>query len=222
MKEEKTSSKKKVLYYVALAFGVLLLVAATVLTVYFVRESNEVLEAPPADEPIDDGPVSGGEEQQPPTSGGDVNEPDEPSGGETEQFVAPIENTPCSVVYNEIYYNETLGWIYRHKAVDFVADAGTDVHAMADGVIESVSKSEETGNLVVVNHGGDLRTYYRFVEPNDQLVAGAKVQKGEKIGTVANAYGIERHNGTHLHFEIKLGKDYADPAEYLENVLQEK
>lgn len=219
MKEEKTGSKRKLLYYVALALGVLLLVAATVLTVYFVRESNEVLEAPPANEPADD-PTLGGGEEEPPASGGE--EPGEPSGGETEQFVSPIENTPCSVVYNEIYYNETLGWIYRHKAVDFVADAGTDVHAMADGVIESVSKSEETGNLVVVNHGGDLRTYYRFVEPDDTLVAGTKVQKGDKIGTVANAYGIERHNGTHLHFEIKLGKDYADPAEYLEYVLQEK
>ena len=226
MKEEKSKSKRRLVYYLALAFGVLLLAAATILTVYFVTERSSTLsEEPPIEDPSEPSGPSEPEGPSDPSGPSDPVEPDqpgEPSSGETEKFVMPIQAASCSVSYDDIYHNRTVGWIYRHKAVDFMADAGVDVVCMADGVVESVSYSEETGNLVVVDHGGNLKSYYRFVEPETALHAGMTISKGQKIGTVAEAYGSERADGTHLHFEIKLGEDPEDPAKYLESILQEK
>ena len=235
MSEENTNAKpkkKRLLYYIVLAVCVLLLIAATVLTVYFLTTgSQEVLDAPP----VDQGGTAGGDTGNSGDSGntgdsgdtgdtGDVGgEPSTPSGGEdTVKFVSPIENATCTVEYNVIYNNATLGWIYRHKAVDFEAAAGTEVRCMADGKVESISYSEETGNIILVDHGDGLKTLYRFVEPDASLKEGATVKKGEKLGVVAEAYGIERKDGEHLHLEVELNGKPADPTEYLGTVEGEK
>ncbi len=237
---EKTQNKKKIIYYSILAACALLLIAGIVLTVYFVTRNAETVSEdppivdsgdqndPPAGGEIPGGEIPGGEEpggqdepDDPPASGGE--EPGEPSGGEDAvRFVAPIDYEDYSVVYADIYHNETTGWWYRHKAVDFEAPAGTEVRCMADGTIESVSVSQELGNLIIVDHGDGLKTLYRFVEPVGELAAGQKVSKGEKLGEVATAYGSEARDGEHLHLEIVLNGDYVDPTDYLEPVLEEK
>ncbi len=213
--QQKVKPKKKVLSYIVLAVSVLLLVTATVLTVWFVTQGTQpTLEVPPAGDTGD---------QNEPSGPAEPDEPNKPSGGEdTVRFVSPIAGATYTVEYNVIYTNETLGWIYRHKAVDFDAAAGTEVCCMADGTVESISFSEETGNLIVVDHGDGLKTTYRFVEPDASLKEGAKIAKGGKLGVVAQAYGIERHDGEHLHLEIKIGDDAVDPTEYLDPVLEEK
>ena len=225
MSEENTNTKpkkKRLLYYIVLGVCVLLLIAATVLTVYFLTNgTQDVLETPP----------TGGEDEDPSGGSGNVDDkpndnpegPSTPSGGEdTVRFVSPIEGAPCTVEYNVVYKNETLGWIYRHKAVDFEAAAGPEVRCMADGKVESISFSEETGNLILVDHGDGLKTVYRFVEPDSTLKEGATVKKGQRLGVVAEAYGIERKDGEHLHLEVELNGDPADPTEYLGDILEEK
>ena len=206
MKETKTKSKKRLIYYLVLAVSVLLLVAATVLTVYFVTNGggNVLEEKPPVEDPDD------------------PNDPDEPSGGDSVRFVSPIENATYKVEYGTIYANKTLGWYYRHKAVDFAADEGTAVRSMSDGKIESISYSEETGNIIVIDHGDNLRTCYRFVEPASGLRVGDEVKMGQTIGSVAAAYGTEKFDGTHLHLEVMLGKLYVDPTAYLDSTIEDK
>ena len=212
MKEEKTKSKKKLLYYFILAVSVLLLAAATVLTVYFVSgPSDNVLDKPPVTEPDDPNPP--------------VKDPDKPTGGDDVQvpkYVAPLAKTAYSLAYSEIYTNETVGWSYRHKAIDFAAEAGTDVYAMADGEVESVSYSEETGNVVTIVHADGLKSLYRFVEPAKGLGKGDTVKKGEIIGKVAEAYGSEYKDGPHLHFAVFLKDKAVNPTDYFEAVLEEK
>ncbi len=224
MSEENTNvkpKKKKLLYYIVLAVCVLLLIAATVLTVYFLTTGTEnVLDGPSVDGPNDNTGDTGDTGNQGNT--GD-NDPSTPSGGEdTVKFVSPIEGASYTVEYNVIYQNETLGWIYRHKAVDFDAKAGTEVKCMADGKIESISYSEETGNIILVDHGDGLKTLYRFVEPDSALKEGAAIKKGQTLGVVAAAYGMEHKDGEHLHLEVELNGKAADPTEYLGSVLEEK
>lgn len=217
----KTKSKKRYIYYLLLGVCTLLLIAGIVLTVYFVTAgtNSPVLDNPPVEEPDD---PKEPEEPTGPTQPDGPEEPNEPSGGEGVRFVAPIDYETYSVVYADIYENETLGWWYRHKAVDFAAEAGTEVRCMADGTVEQVSISEELGNLIVVDHGDGLKTLYRFVEPVATLKEGDKVTKGQKIGEVAEAYGSEAFAGEHLHLEVILNKEYVDPTDYLEPVLDEK
>ena len=208
MKEEKTK-KKKSIYYILLAVGVALLAAATVLTVWFTTRGSDVVEVPPVEEPDDPSGPS---------------EPEEPEDSEPEgpEYVRPISVETCSVDYDAIYVSDTTDFIYRHKAVDFAADAGTEVYAMADGTVSEISLSEELGNLITIDHGDGLTMTYRFVEPAEGLSVGATVEQGACIGTVAEAYGSEAADGTHLHLEVSLNGSLVDPNAYLDLTYDEK
>ena len=45
---------------------------------------------------------------------------------------------------------------------------------------------------------------------------------GAVIGTVAEAYGSEFKDGTHLHFEVSVNNVAKNPADYFEVVQEEK
>ncbi len=228
MKEENTKSKKRILYYAALAICVLLLVAATVLTVYFVSDRNRsVVEEPPVDGPVEnEPPVENlpGDPLPPPSvdEGKEDPAPDTQTGGDAVRFVSPIAVETYAVRFDEIYENRTVKRWYRHKAIDFMAEKGAEVRCIAEGTVEAVSFSEELGNLIVVDHGGGLRSAYRFVEPVSSISVGSKLSQGQVIGAVADAYGSEAKDGTHLHFEMTLNEQLVDPEEYLSPVLGEK
>lgn len=211
MKEQKTKSKKRVVYYLLLAACVLVLAAATVLTVYFVTDGNNVVKNP--DNP--DVPVTPD----------DPNEPDDPddkpTGGDAVTYVTPV-NAAYTLGYNAVYANDTLGWFYRHYALDFAAQEGENVSAMTDGTVTEISLSKETGNYILVDHGKGLVSCYRFVEPKEGLKAGDKVKAGDFIGTVAANYGSEAHSGAHLHFEVKKDGKFVDPTTLIDAVLEEK
>lgn len=229
MKAEKTKSKKRWVYYLVLAIGVLLLVAATVLTVYFVTEDVPTVEAPP----VDDNPPSIIDPDEPddpnkPDDSGNSGKPDDtdgpskPSGGETVRFISPLASGSYSV-WNDIYVNATMkGVAYRHKAVDITSEVGETVMAMADGVVEKIIYNEITGNEIVVLHDDNIRTIYRFVEPAAGIGVGTQVKQGDKIAEVAEPYGIEEADGVHLHLEMTLAGEPIDPTEYLIPTLGEK
>jgi len=214
MKGEKTTKKKKVVYYVLLAITVLLLIAATVLTVYFVTDAKDsVLDNDPST------PV----EPDDPDKPDDPDEPDKPTtGDDVVKFVVPLESATASVDYNVIYKSATTNFIYRHKAIDFTAEQGVQVVSIADGTVESISKNEKTGNIITIDHGDGIKSLYRFVEPVENLKAGAKVKKGEKIAEVAAAYGSEGKDGTHLHLEMTENGKSADPTKFIDIATDEK
>ena len=205
--KEMTIPKKKLLYSLIAGVGALLLIAAIVLTVYFATRGEPTVDTPPVTE----------------RPGGDDGKDDEdgkPTGGEEVRFVLPSSGTPT--LYGEVYYNETLNKIYRHKAVDFAAAEGEEVACIAEGTVLEVSLSEELGNLVTVDHGDGLVSAYRFVEPKEGLKAGDKVEQGDVLGTVAAHYGTEAHGGAHLHFELSLDGESVDPADHLDLTYEEK
>ena len=214
MKEEKTK-KRKLLYYLVLAISVCLLTAATVLTVYFVSDgkTGSLDNNPPGQvvTPPDDNP--GGNEPEKPD--------DKPAGGETPTYCDPVSYTEASV-YNAIYTNPANGIIQRHKGVDFAADEGAEVAAIADGTVTAIILNAKTGKVITIDNGDGLVGIYRFVEPVSTLKEGAKVTKGQCFATVAAAYGSEKLDGTHLHFELELKGKSVDPASYLNIRYEEK
>lgn len=212
---ELTSRRKKLIYSLIVAISVLMIATATALTIYFVTKADDhILDNPP--------PVENPDDKDPEKP--DDNEPSKPSEGDnTVKFVSPLgDSKVCTVEYNAIYTNQTLNRIYRHRGVDFTADEGVDVLAIADGKVTDVSLSEELGNVITIDHGDGLVSVYRFVEPVSDLNAGDTVRQGAKIGTVAKAYGTEASDGTHLHLEIELSGKGVDPADYFEITYEEK
>jgi lipoprotein NlpD len=101
-----------------------------------------------------------------------------------------------------------------HEGIDLPAPTGTPVVAAADGeVVYAGNGIRGYGNLVVLQHEGDLLTVYAH---NSELfvTAGQGVRAGDRIAAV----GQTGHaTGPHLHFEVRQGQIPRDPMPYLSN-----
>jgi murein DD-endopeptidase MepM/ murein hydrolase activator NlpD len=99
-----------------------------------------------------------------------------------------------------------------HEGIDLPAPTGTPVLAAADGeVVYAGSGIRGYGNLVVLQHPGDLLTVYAH---NSQVFVtpGQSVRAGERIAAVGQT---GRATGPHLHFEVRQGQIPRDPVPYL-------
>ena len=137
-----------------------------------------------------------------------------------EGMIMPVEEAGLIHDYG-FYHNQTLNCYYEHTGLDFSAEAGTDVLAVASGPVESIYKDDLLlGTEIVIDHGDGLKSLYRFVNEVEGLSVGDSVEKGEVIATVAEANGNEYKDGAHLHFEITESGTVVDPTKHL--TLEEK
>ena len=99
----------------------------------------------------------------------------------------------------------------NHKGIDFAAATGTPIYAAAAGTVISAGYAGNAGNLLVINHGNGLLTYYMHCS-KIYVSAGQKVSKGQNVaavGTTGNS------TGPHLHFQVMLNGTPVNPANYL-------
>ncbi len=98
-----------------------------------------------------------------------------------------------------------------HYGIDLKVPYGTPVYAAEGGVVTTSGYRGARGNLIVIDHGGGLETYY---EHNSELLVkvGQRVTKGQKICLSGNS---GRSTGPHLHFEMKLNGVSVNPEKYL-------
>ena len=107
---------------------------------------------------------------------------------------------------------------YRiHSGIDISGNAGDDVLAAADGVIENVYYDPMMGQTVVIKHSDSYSTIYQNLQTiiPEGIEAGAQVKGGEKIGTVGDTALIEISDSPHLHFAVKVDGEYANPLSYV-------
>lgn len=98
-----------------------------------------------------------------------------------------------------------------HEGLDFVAPYGTPVLAAAGGVVVNAAYHPEFGNLVEINHGGELITRYAHLA-SMRVELGAVVRRGQPVGALGST---GRSTGPHLHFEVKENGRPLDPALFL-------
>ncbi len=104
-------------------------------------------------------------------------------------------------------YREIFGGTSFHSGIDISADYGTEFRAADGGVVTFADYQGTYGNLIVVDHGGGIVTYYAHC--SDVLVCvGDKVHQGQVIGLVGTT---GRTTGPHLHFEIRVNGEAIDP-----------
>ena len=137
-----------------------------------------------------------------------------------EGMIMPLETAALIHDYG-FYHNQTLNCYYEHTGLDFSAEVGTEVVAVAAGKIESIYKDDLLlGTEIVIDHGDGLKSVYRFVNEAEGLSVGDSVEQGEVIATVAEANGNEYKDGAHLHFEITESGKIVDPTTHF--TLEEK
>ncbi len=98
-----------------------------------------------------------------------------------------------------------------HPGLDISANAGTPIHATADGVVESAGFAGNYGNAVVLRHGFGLSTRYGHMS-RIAAYAGMKVKRGDIIGYVG---ATGRATSAHLHYEILLNGQTINPLNLL-------
>ena len=118
----------------------------------------------------------------------------------TEAFMIPIDGR-ISTQFGLFRYTNGSRNATRHTGIDIASPEGTPVQASNAGKVIFAGNVIMTGNSVVIEHGGGLKTYYYHLSKID-VEAGEIVEKGQIIGEVGmTGYAT----GPHLHFEVRLG-----------------
>ncbi len=95
-----------------------------------------------------------------------------------------------------------------HWGVDYGAVPGTIVTFAAAGTVTFAGSV--AGRLsVTVAHGGDLRTSYSYLQ-GIRVRVGRVVLQGTPLGLSGIAHGVPA-----LHFSVRVGSEYRDPALWL-------
>ena len=126
-----------------------------------------------------------------------------------------ISNWPVPGYYS---ISSSFGWrthpITRkrsmHTGMDIVAPTGTAMRAAGAGVVLISGWGGAYGNMIVLDHGGGISTLYGHASRLN-VKEGQSVTANQLIGAVGSTGWS---TGPHLHFEVRIGGNPTDPAQY--------
>lgn len=98
-----------------------------------------------------------------------------------------------------------------HEGVDISNTVGTQVVAPADGVVSYAGPLGGFGNVVSINHGHKISTFYAHLHQH-KVSRGQQVKRGEVIALLGTT---GRVTGPHLHYEIQVNGASVDPSRYV-------
>ena len=122
---------------------------------------------------------------------------------------------PITKGWTSSYYGKRTdpftGRLAMHKGMDFAGKEGSDVIAVASGVITWAGNRYGYGQLVEINHGNGYATRYGH---NAKLLVdvGDSVKKGQRISTMGST---GRSTGPHVHFEVLKNDRQVNPAKFV-------
>ncbi|GAB2625267.1 peptidoglycan DD-metalloendopeptidase family protein [Novilysobacter erysipheiresistens] len=99
-----------------------------------------------------------------------------------------------------------------HKGIDFEADVGDPVMAVADGVVSFSGRRSGYGNTIEIDHGNGYVTRYAHNSRLERKV-GSLVRAGQEI---AKAGSTGRSTGAHVHFEVWKNGAAVNPKQFLQ------
>ncbi len=126
------------------------------------------------------------------------------------------------VPYEDVYISSSYkmrtlnGSTRQHNGIDICrwgGSAGADVIAVSDATVVKAAWGYNGGygNMIILNHGNGVTTYYAHLS-NIKVSVGQKVKKGVVIGNIGNTgYSF----GAHLHFGVMVNGNWVDPVKYV-------
>ncbi len=103
------------------------------------------------------------------------------------------------------------GNVAMHEGVDFAGKRGSDIIAVASGVVTWSGERYGYGQMVEINHGSGYMTRYAHNQEN-KVKVGDIVKKGQVVALMGSS---GRSTGPHVHFEVYKHGRPVDPATYI-------
>ncbi len=110
-------------------------------------------------------------------------------------------------------FNGRTAW---HRGVDFAGKEGSDVIAVASGIVTRSEPYKGYGHLIEIDHGEGYVTRYGHNKTNLSEV-GDLVKKGQVIAKMGST---GRSTGPHVHFEVYKNGRNVDPASYIRRTVR--
>ena len=116
---------------------------------------------------------------------------------------------------DKLIYDKTLEQYRTNDSLSISAKIGDQVKASADGIVKLITKTDEDGNLIIIDHGNNWTSIYSQLQDNLLVNEGDYVKKGQIIGGVNSPtkYGILL--GSHLDFKITHDDNSVNPKIFL-------
>jgi murein DD-endopeptidase MepM/ murein hydrolase activator NlpD len=100
------------------------------------------------------------------------------------------------------------GHLSMHQGIDLAAPEGTEVYAIADGVVTAAGFDPVYGNYVIISHSNRWTSLYGHLQIIETTLR-SDVRSGTLIGRVGST---GQSTGPHLHFELRQDGRAFDPA----------
>lgn len=98
-----------------------------------------------------------------------------------------------------------------HSGIDIASPKGTPIKSPASGNVLFAGRSSGYGNMLVVDHGYGVVTFYAHLS-KIYVKKGMKLKRGE---TVAEVGSTGASTGPHLHYEVQVDGIPADPLAFV-------
>jgi len=122
---------------------------------------------------------------------------------------SPLEFSRITSGFSSARLHPVLQTWRAHKGVDYGAPTGTPIRATADATVAVAAKQNGYGNVIILQHGGNISTVYGHLSAFAKgLRPGARVRQGDVIGYVG-ATGMA--TGPHLHYEFRVAGVQRNP-----------
>ena len=112
---------------------------------------------------------------------------------------------PLNIENIEISY----GCYTDHVAIDIVSDEGTEILAIADGIVIHTEFDEKLGNYIEIEYANGYTSLYANCS-EVKLNVGDAVSEGDVVALVGNT---GQSTGAHLHFEVTKDEELINPLD---------
>lgn len=121
---------------------------------------------------------------------------------------APVDFRVSSS-FNPNRRHPVLKTVRPHRGTDYAAPSGTPIKAAGDGKVIFRGVKSGYGNVVILQHGGNITTLYAHMSKfNSNVRNGTRVRQGQTIGYVGKTGLV---TGVHLHYEYRLNGVHRNP-----------
>lgn len=98
-----------------------------------------------------------------------------------------------------------------HHGLDITGKLGSNIDAVADGIVSWTGKQNGYGQIVEIEHGNGYITRYAH-NKSLTVTKGDRVKKGQQIALMGST---GRSTGPHVHFEVLLDGKTVNPYQFV-------